>query len=125
MKILHRKVNASSDIVEIPADIVEIPAPLDKYYDIATDAEMYEITGMNAEELMDTSAEDTPGYNVKHVAWVIAKPEYEEVLANSGLDGPELLDEDGRLFVGYQVRDRIYSVTEDDVLEALRNVDEE
>lgn len=106
MKITHKKITAS-------AAVVNIPSPLDKYYRLGDDAEVEKITGYDGS---DYPAESVEGYDVSHIGWAIAKPEFEDALADVGnLDIVEILNEGGRIFLGYAAGDRIYSVTEDDI----------
>ncbi len=108
MKIIHSKITASTSVVKIPT-------PLDKYYKIISDQELADMTGYD-----DTSsiAEEVPGYEVEHLAWVVPKEEYEDILSDNGLWEAELLKEGNHVFIGYVVRDRIYSITIDDIRRA-------
>lgn len=106
MKIIKKKITASTDVVKIPA-------PLNKYYDIISDEEFEEMTGADP---LPYICEEISGYDAKHLAYVIAKPEYEEQLANNGIDIVELVSEAGHApFLGYVVYDRLYAVTIEDI----------
>ena len=113
MKITKRKITASTSAIKIPA-------PFDKYYDFATDAEVDEYTGYSEES---SPCEDCEGYDVKHLGWAIAKPEYQSDLSDSALDVVEIISEGGDIMLAYVVKDRIYEVDEDEVKDAL-GVDE-
>ena len=113
MKILHRKITSATSVIKVPA-------PLSKYFYIIDDIELKELTGMDANEAFESSsAEGTPGYNVKHLAWVAPKAEYEEALADQGYGTLELLDEEGDIFIGNLVHDRIYNIDEAEIEDIL------
>lgn len=105
MKISHRKITAATEVAKIPS-------PLDQVYDIASDAEVEEMTGYPGDEY---TCEEIDGYDVKHLAWAVAKPEYEDALANQGIDIVELVQEGTDVFLGYVVHDRLYAVEESDL----------
>lgn len=112
MKITRKKITASTSSLKIPA-------PFDKYYDIASDAEINEYTGYIPEEGELSPCEDCEGYEAKHLSWVIAKPEYRDALANSGLDAVELISEGRDTMLAYVVGDRIFAVDEEDMADAI------
>lgn len=113
MKITHRTITAATSTAKIPA-------PLDKYFRIISDAELEQLTGMNAQEaLEETSVEGTPGYNIKHLAWVAPIAKYEDALSDQGFGTVELVDEEGDVYLAFQVHDRVYAVDEDEVADAL------
>lgn len=111
MKITHRSITAATASAKIPS-------PLDQYYRIISDAEFTEMTG---EEDTSSIVEDIPGYEVEHIAWVAPKPEYDEALSDAGLGIMELVKEGNRIFIGYVVHDRIYSVDEDEVFDIVND----
>lgn len=95
--------------------MIKIPAPFDKYYRLMSDKEYEDYTGDTARPYI---CEDVDGYNVKHYSYCLAKPEYEDYLADKGLDIVELVSSDwdpNKLMLGYVVGGRIYSVDESDL----------
>lgn len=109
MKITVKKIEAATEVAKIPS-------PLDEYYRIISDEEFKEMVGDD-----DTSSivESIPGYDVEHLAWVAPKPEYDEALSDAGLWIMELVKEGNRIFIGYVVHDRIYSVDADEIFDIV------
>lgn len=89
-----------------------IPSPFDKYYELMSEKDLEDLTGVDAG---DYPCEECEGYDVKHLAWAVARPKYEDALADQGIDIVELVKEDGKLFLGYVVNDVIESVSIDDL----------
>lgn len=108
MKI--RKIIASTSVS------ATIPYPFNTYYEILSDAEIEDETGMPAHP---SPCEECEGYAIEHLAYVKAKPEYEDVLLNNGLDLAELIRDTDRdeTYLAYVVGDRIYSIDESDLPE--------
>jgi hypothetical protein len=77
-----------------------------KYYTEATPEQICEETGCYIEDLV--SAEELDGYDAKHVAWLIAKPEYQDVL--DCYSTIELVEEGGEQFLGFVSGERLYDV---------------
>lgn len=105
----------SSTKVTAASTGVKIPAPFDKYYRVATAANLDDFD----EEL--SPCEECEGYDAKNVGWAIAKDEYADALANSSLDCVELVkfDGDNETKLCYAVHDRIYEVDEDEILDCV------
>lgn len=92
-----------------------------EYYDEISEEELLDQFGLNdSEDLI--SCEDIYSYDLKHVAWLEAKPEYEEVLAADGYDVVELADNNGNLELVTTTSDDIYPV-EEEVKRLLENAD--
>ena len=106
MRIIKQKITASTTAAQIPSEF----AP---YYDIISDAEFEAMTGAEA---LPYICEEIAGYDAKHLAYVAARPEYEDRLADNGIDIVELITEGGgEPFLGYVAGDRLYPVTEEDL----------
>ena len=88
---------------------IAIPQPFNKYYKLITDEQLASETGYEDEDGI-SPCEAMPGYDIKHISWVKARPEYFDLLADNGLEYVELVNEDGHIFLGYTVGDRVYSV---------------
>ena len=97
---------------------VHIPAEFEKYYDVISDRDLENLTGMEGSPY---PCEETKGYDCRHVAWLAAKEEYADALMDNGLEFVELMDENGYVFVGQCVGDRIYPV---DIQEVERCCDD-
>lgn len=88
----------------------------DKYYDRYTVDELVRSYGLYENEIEEGQADTMPGYeNYKHVAWLIAKPEYKEFLEDVGEDWVELVNSNGWVVPVVIVGDRVYSVDEHDM----------
>lgn len=79
-----------------------------KYYTEATPEQVCEESGCDMEDLMAVQAEALDGYDAKHVAWLIAKPEYQDVL--DCYSTIELVEEGGEQFLGFVSGERLYDV---------------
>lgn len=78
-----------------------------EYYDEISEEELLDQFGLtDPEDLI--SCEDIYSYDLKHVAWLEAKPEYEEILATDGYDVVELADNNGNLELVTTTSDDIY-----------------
>lgn len=117
MKISHRKITASSNKAS-----VKIPAPFDKYYRIASDQDVIDYCGDS--DLHPTPCEEAEGYDVKHISYVLPKPEYEDALADNAVDVVELItsgwQEEPQL--AYTVGEEIYPVDMMD-LQGIEDID--
>ena len=106
MRIIKQKITASTTAARIPSEF----AP---YYDIISDEELEEMTGFESTPYL---CEEVPGYDAKHLAYAIAKPEYQDRLADNAIDVVELISEGGgEPFLGTVAGDRLYPVTEEDL----------
>lgn len=105
MKIRHRKITASSNKAS-----VKIPAPFDKYYRIASDQDVIDYCGDS--DLHPTPCEEAEGYDVKHISYVLPKPEYEDALAYNAVDVVELVTsgQEDKPMLAYTVNERLYPV---------------
>ena len=111
---------------EVIVEEVKIPEPFDKYYDVIAPAELIKYHGYKDEQdVKDSGAdgkyvfygvEDNPYYKAKHIAWLLAKPEYRETL--NPYDSVELAKEGEDIFLADIVADRIYNVN-DEIKEKL------
>lgn len=85
-----------------------------KYLKRASEQELLDFSGAsNMEEFNSdicSSCEDLPGYNAKHIDWLIPKDEYFDALADDGYDIIELCEMDGKQFLGYMVGGRLYDI---------------
>ena len=75
-----------------------------KYYTEATPEQICEEAGCNIEDL--EGAESLDGYDAKHIAWLIAKPEYEDVLDCYSII--EVVEEGGEQFLGFVSGEELY-----------------
>jgi len=98
MKILCRNLDEVTSSTSIDALV-------DKYYDRVSWEELCDITGYDGPE---EGPSTTPGYDLDHIDWLIANEKYYDALADQGQDIAELVSEDGREFIAYQVGDRVY-----------------
>lgn len=113
MKITHRKITASTSSVSVPT-------PYDKYYTTISDEEFEYETGMPATPYL---VEEIDGYNIEHLAYVKAKPEYEDALGTDGHEYAELVREGDEVFVAYVSGDKVYNLFS--LAEIRRIVEEE
>lgn len=107
MKITHRKITASTDVP------VRIPAPFRDYYDVASDAEVAAYTGCTPKEGEPTPCEAANGYDVKHLGWALAKPEYRDALGDDGIDLVEMITsgwDSNKIQLAYTVGKKIFPV---------------
>jgi len=116
MKITRRKITASQD-VEAKSALVRIPFPYSQYYKTASAKEVSDYCG---DEIgyTDSPCEEADGYDVSHLAWVLAKPEYQDCLAANGLDIAELIvegDDYSSLMLAQVIGDRIVPVSMSEV----------
>lgn len=85
-----------------------------RYLKRASEQELLNLSGASSIEEFNSdicgSCEDLPGYDAKHIDWLIPKDEYFDVLADDGYDIIELCEMDGEQFLGYTVGDRLYDV---------------
>lgn len=79
-----------------------------KYYTEATPEQVCEESGCNMEDLMAVQAEELDGYDAKHIAWLIAKPEYVDTLDCYSI--VEVVEDGGEEFLGHISGDRLYDV---------------
>ena len=87
-----------------------------KYFKRASEQELLDHSGASNMEEFNfdiDSCEDLPGYNAKHIDWLIAKDEYSDTLAADGYDIIELCEMDGNQFLGYIAGGRLYDVGDD------------
>lgn len=108
MKITRRKITASTNTIKIPA-------PFDKYYRLMSDKE-YEETFSDDFPAHPSPCEEIEGYDIECLAYATAKPQWEDMLLDAGIDIVELVSESGgEPFLAYAVKDRVYPVTVDDI----------
>ncbi len=108
----YSEVDSACDVNAASA-IAEIPAPFDQWYQIDNNSEASEF---------GSPAEEIEGYEAKHLAWAVAKDEYYDALANNGIEYCELVSEgDGEPFLAYVAGDRLYPVSEDEVLQCIES----
>ena len=109
--------------IKAASDTIAIPAPFNKYYRVATDADLADY----ADEDGISPCEDCEGYDAANIGWAIAKDDYIDALADQGLDLVELVTfgDDPEVKLCYAVHDRIYSLDEDEIVDALYDVDAE
>ena len=108
MKISHRKITASTYV-----KAATIPEPFAEYYEPISDLEFERQFDYPAHP---SPCEEIPGYDVKFITYIQAKPEYAELLYDKGFDTLELISEGGSdPFVAYTVGDRIYTLDEDEL----------
>ena len=100
MKVTKRPIQAATSTIVIPE-------PFDKFYEVMSDQEVEELTGYPAHP---SPCEDCEGYEIEHIAYLQPKSEFFDELSDKGIADVELLREGDKTFVGYMVRDRIYSV---------------
>ena len=82
-----------------------------KYYDRYTVDELVKRYGMREDEIEAGQANKMPGYTeYQHIAWLIAKPEYEDLLADDGYDWVELVASNGYAVPVIVDRYRVYSL---------------
>ena len=113
MKIRHTKITAAS---EVP---VKVPAPFDKWYRLASDAEIEEYDGYPARP---TPCEEAEGYGIKCLSYAIAKDEFEDQLGFNGLDVVELVTSEwdpNKPMLAYVVGNRVYELDLDEVLRCV------
>lgn len=80
---------------------------IDKYFDRVDTMFMCRNAGYELEDLL--SADDIDEYDGDHVAWLVPKPDYADVLDDIGII--ELIDEDGQLFIGQTAINNVYDIT--------------
>ena len=97
-----------------------IPAPFDKYYDVVSSNQILDYYvknfGFEEEDLSEPpiagkngifGVEDLPSYRgLKHIAWLLAKPQYQERLSAEPYDVIELVEDNGKkcLYLTYSMR---------------------
>ena len=110
-----------------------IPAPFDKYYDVVSSNQILDYYvknfGFEEEDLSEPpiagkngifGVEDLPSYRgLKHIAWLLAKPQYQERLSAEPYDVIELVEDNGKkcLYLTYSMRAMDVG---DDILKILR-----
>lgn len=80
-----------------------------KYYQEISIEKLADLCGMDVEDI--ASVDNLPAYDAEHVAWLIAKPEYMDML--DCYESIELVREGGETFLGDVVADRLYNVDDD------------
>ena len=88
---------------------VEIPAPYNQYYEFSPD-------DVNYDELPDAFDNYR---DLKVVAELYAKEQYEDALANNGLEFCWLVSDNGRLMLVTTAGPRVYPITIEEVLECV------
>jgi len=120
MKITHRKITAST---EVP---VQIPVPFNNYYDIVSEDELAEYTGYKPAPGEPTPCEAANGYNINHLAWVLAKPDVRDWLADADIDIAELVTSDWdskKPQLAYAVGKKIFPIEMSDIADAINGTD--
>lgn len=113
-KVVRRRVYSNSTPRRLSRKVYGATATgwFNKYYDEISDIEFDNLTGGAA------LAEDTDS-GLTHVAFIAAKPEYEEALANNGLEVLEVASDGGRNIAGFvmgsPMGDIFMEVTDKDV----------
>lgn len=102
-------------VIKSSSQKLTVPQPFNKFYSIISDAEVAEKYKYENDSY---PCEDVKGYDGIHLAWAAAKPEYEDKLADCGLDLVELISLDGATFLGYVIGNRLYSLDKSDVVAA-------
>lgn len=107
-----------------------IPTPFNKYYDVVSLDQILKEYGWTKEELAEQAGsgkygifgvEDLPNYDdIKHIAWLFAKPQYREELSADGYELVELV-KDGAEKHLYITSGREAVEVDDDILELLRS----
>ena len=103
MRIIHKKITAATEVAKLT-----IPAPFSQFYRIVADAEVEDLGW----DIDGSPVEEAEGYALKHLSWVLPKEEYEDELADNGLDLVELVQDTDNddIFLAYVVGDRVYAV---------------
>lgn len=128
--ILHKPTKRAMESTESSSII---PAPFDKYYDITSADEVVDYCvenyGWTKEEFEEQGltgkngifgVEDLPNYKgLKHIAWLLAKPQYQERLSAEPYDLVELVENDGKKYLYITLAMRAIDV-EDDILKILQ-----
>lgn len=85
----------------------------DKYYYTISEDELLRLTGLSDLEELG-GCETVSGYgDLEHIAWLVSKDEYAEVLENDGHDIVELVDDGNHQFLAETINDRVYDVTDE------------
>ena len=105
MKIKKTKIIAS-------VQAAKIPEPFNQFYRIQSEKEFEDTTGLPAKPY---EIEEIPGYGIKHIAYLIAKDDYYDELANNGISDIDLVSEDGDIYPAYYDMDRVYRVYPEDM----------
>ena len=103
-------------VIKSSSQKLTVPQPFNKFYSIISDAEVAE--KYDGYEYDSYPCEDVEGYDGIHLAWVAARPKYEDKLADCGLDIIELISLDGATFLGYVAGNRLYSLDKSDIVAA-------
>lgn len=122
MKITHKKITAST----ILGSSVVVPSPFDQYYDAASEDEVADYTGYDPKNGELTPCESAEGYDIVHLGWVIAKPEYQDALSAAGLDVVEVISsgwDSNKPMLAYCVGKKVFPVEESDMPEVDRPTD--
>lgn len=101
--------NCKNESLSDDVDELEIPAPYNKYYEIGS-------SDIDQDALPDAFDHYR---ELKVVAEVYAKDEYDEALANNGLEFCWLVSDNGRLMLVTSVALRVYPVTLEEVEECV------
>lgn len=91
---------------------IKIPEPFDAFYEILPSKEYENEFGIPA---YPTPCEECEGYEIEHIAYLIAQPEFFDELQDAALDVVELIKEGSSTFLAYVVGDRIYPVEKADM----------
>lgn len=84
-----------------------------KYYDQGDWSDFSSDFSYEVDEA-ECSADSAPDYGLTHVKWLLAKPEYQDLLADSGYDQAELVtDKSGNLSVVQQIGGSVFDITDD------------
>lgn len=112
----------SSKKITASTSSVALPAPYNKYYEIISDSDLEDETGMSATPYL---ADEVDGYDIEHLAYVKAKPEYMGYLEDDGFAYLELVREGDKEFLAYVIGDRIYPLYIDEILSIVGEDPEE
>lgn len=97
------------DAIESSTKVIRSSAEtwIDNYFNRVDTVFICRNAGYEPEDLI--SVDDIDEYDGDHVAWLVPKPEYTDVLDDFGII--ELVDEDGELFISQTSHDEVYDIT--------------
>ena len=93
-----------------------------EYYDVVSAEELADNMCCDVKEIESSSASRAKGYNMKHVGWLYAKPEFEDDLDVYCM--AELVSEGGETFVASTSGGRVDDI-KDEVLDMVGSYDDE
>lgn len=101
----------------------KIPSLFNKYYNIVSEEELCNNTGMSRDDLVYAS--DVDGSEVKHIAWGLAKDKYLDIFQKYSLDVVEFVQEKGSIYPAFVDSDSVYDVSKEISKVVLRNKENE